>query len=97
MLRASNGDNLGSSGAFGAVASAAIAAGSTERVVYVPLSGKVRAFNVTTGEAIWEFPPNGSDIPANFTFSSPAIGADGTVYVGCTDKTGIPGVYAIGP
>lgn len=47
--------------------------------------GKLEAIESTTGNVLWEFITNGS------SNSSPAIGADGTVYVGSDDGR----VYAI--
>jgi outer membrane protein assembly factor BamB len=57
-----------------------------ERPIETGGNGKLSALDHTTGIVVWEFVTNGS------SNSSPAIGADGTIYVGSDDGR----VYAIG-
>jgi outer membrane protein assembly factor BamB len=57
-----------------------------ERPIAAGGAGKLNALEPVTGSILWEFVTNGS------SNSSPAIGADGTVYVGADDGR----VYAIG-
>jgi outer membrane protein assembly factor BamB len=60
-------------------------------VYVVSNDGNLYAVNTADGEELWRFPipVNPSDGVAN---SSPAVGADGTVYVGSTDSN----LYAVG-
>lgn len=44
----------------------------------------------TEPEKVWVF-----NLPAKFEDSSPAVADDGTVYIGCSSKNGIPNVYAV--
>jgi len=60
-------------------------------ILYGMQNGDIlRAFNSTNGETLWSFYLSGSPFTYYGLWSSPALGRDGTVYVGYRDR-----VYAI--